>query len=356
MMKTSLIKFTMQQLMYGILLAGLSTLLLAGCDFISKDDDPLDGDPDQLYPVKIDGQWGYINGLGRISMNPRWDNAREFSDGMAAILVGTNWGYASLNPRGVAIRAQYQVAGRFSEGLAFVRGTGLDDQYGFINKSGDSVIPPQYELAQIFSEGLAAVRVDTRWGYINSLGEMIIDPRYSDARPFHEGLAAVEGLDGWVYINRTGDTVIKPNLTVQALGDFNDGVAPFETGEGWGYMNTRGEPVISPRFERAEAFSEGLAVVEVDDGFEFINRDGEIVVFGEFNEAQPFSEGMAAVRINNDWTFVSKATGRVAMERNFDGAEPFQGGIARIYIGSLEENPRIGYIDRAGEYVWYPMN
>ena len=94
----------------------------------------------------------------------------------------------------------------------------------------------------------------------------------------------------------------------------------------------------------------------MNERFEFVNRKGEIVVFGEFNEAQAFSEGMAAVRLNSDWTFVSKATGRVSMERAFDGAASFKGGLARIFFGNIEDNPRVGYIDRAGEYVWYPMN
>ena len=52
---------------------------------------------------------------------------------------------------------------------------------------------------------------------------------------------------------------------------------------------------------------------------------------------------------------MSKATGELAFGGEFDRAEDFVDGIARIYLGR-GENPRIGYVDRAGDYVWFPTH
>ena len=55
----------------------------------------------------------------------------------------------------VVIEPQFDDAEDFSEGLAQV---GKDGKWGFIDKSGKVVIEPQYDYVGDFSEGLAKVR------------------------------------------------------------------------------------------------------------------------------------------------------------------------------------------------------
>ena len=112
----------------------IGSLTLVGCDFFSENNTSLDGDPNQLYPVQIDGDWGYINGLGRITILPQYDRARDFSEGLAAVQLDAVWGFVSPEDGSVVVQPQYQVVGNFAEGLAFVQGTALDAQYGFIDR------------------------------------------------------------------------------------------------------------------------------------------------------------------------------------------------------------------------------
>jgi hypothetical protein len=46
-----------------------------------------------------DGKWGYIDTQGRFMVNPQFDDARPFSEGMAAVLIRDRqierWGYIS---------------------------------------------------------------------------------------------------------------------------------------------------------------------------------------------------------------------------------------------------------------------
>ena len=328
------------------LLLAFLVLALAGCDFLGGNDEPA---APRLYPVRIDGSWGYIGVSGRIAVVPRFEAAEDFSEGLGAVQIGGLWGYAGSGGN-VRIPPQYRVAGPFSEGLAAVRG---DAAYGYVDTKGTLVIDAQFDLAQPFSEDRAAVRIDGRWGFIDKSGALVIEPRFSDARSFSEGFAAVESVDGWVYIDRDGGVVIDPSFTIEVAGDFVDGLAPFATSDGWGYLDRDGGPAVAPRFEQAEPFAEGLAVVAEDGLFGFIDKSGAWAVTPQFREARPFSEGLAAVRLNSRWTFLDKASLRIGMERNFMRAEPFNGGIARIFNGR-EDDPDIGYIDRRGEYVWFP--
>jgi hypothetical protein len=66
---------------------------------------------------------------GKFIINPQFDSAWFFSDGLALVEVGKKWGY--------------------------------------IDKTGKFVINPQFDSADFFSDGLALVEVGKKWGYIH---------------------------------------------------------------------------------------------------------------------------------------------------------------------------------------------
>ena len=47
----------------------------------------------------------------------------------------------------------------------------VNGRWGFINKSGETVINPQFDKAGGFAAGLAPVRMG-RWGYVDASGKM----------------------------------------------------------------------------------------------------------------------------------------------------------------------------------------
>jgi len=66
---------------------------------------------------------------------------------------------------------RYQNVGSFSEGLAAVQvGTG---RWGFINQHKVMVIPARFQDAKDFKDGKAAVKLNGRWGFINKRGEWL---------------------------------------------------------------------------------------------------------------------------------------------------------------------------------------
>ena len=89
----------------------------------------------------------------------------------------------------------------FSEGLARVGKNDADEnwKYGYIDKSGEVVLPLEYDYAEYISEELfKVVEVDVygNWkaGYINKNGEVVVplELGYVDSeRSFVDGLMAV---------------------------------------------------------------------------------------------------------------------------------------------------------------------
>ena len=340
--------------------------LLAGCDFIgdlTSEDNEGSDDGIFLYPVRIDGDWGYIDENGRIRIEPDFNSAQGFSEGLARVREG---------------------------------------RVGYIGPDGEYVIEPRFDNGRPFQEGLAAVRVDGRWGYINTSGAFAINPQYIEARSFKDGRAFVltPGFD-WEYIDHSGSivrTLETPNLTdfETESNDFSDGLAlvyDFDTDQ-YGYMDEDGNMAIDFQYAEARAFREGMAAIKISDSWGFIDKKGNTVIspryieagnFGEglvpvrqntntwgyadkngnmviepqFEDAREFSEGRAPVIINGFWGFIDK-DGTQKGQADYDVVFPFEKGAAMIIIEKIDpdnENNRLenyGYVVRNGTYLWYP--
>lgn len=158
--------------------------------------------------------YGYIDKTGKMIVEPEFFEAREFSEGLAAVLTNDSaggvvvgeWGY--INKRGqLVIKPIFSEANSFSEGLAAVE-VGRKDvlyeesgetfrkvipgKWGYIDGTGKQVIPAQFELANSFSEGLAVVKVKDNCGYVNKIGKFVVQPQFSSCEDFAEGLAAIK--------------------------------------------------------------------------------------------------------------------------------------------------------------------
>ncbi|PYV71813.1 MAG: hypothetical protein DMG96_28035 [Acidobacteria bacterium] len=207
---------------------------------------------------------------------------------------------------------------------------------GFIDRTGQIVIPLCFDTVGEFSEGLARFERDGRWGYINSAGNIVIEPTFPWAEEFHEGVAHVQvtgtvlGYDGrWGYIDQTSKIVIPP-ISGRMLSD--------NSGE-------------------ESAFHDGLAMIEVEDKTipprkGFIDKSGKLVIPARFTYVYPFSEGLAAATEsesgNKGWGFIDKS-GNWAILPRFDWASSFQFGLAPV-----NRKNDCGYIDKRGDLVLRP--
>ena len=112
------------------------------------------------------------------------------------------------------IEPMFDRAFTFRDGLALIRvGSYKTGMYGYIDKKGEIGINPQFYGAHHFSEGLACVKdsKEGKWGYVNTKGEVVIGYLYDIPADFAGGLAKVRvgnyksGTNG--YIDKTGKWV-----------------------------------------------------------------------------------------------------------------------------------------------------
>lgn len=260
-----------------------------------------------FIPIKTkykNGEYGFniITQKGKRLFLSDYDYISIFKNGIALAVDGTQW--YTINMRGDASPLRVIPKGRwqFNEGLlpAFssaARGT------GFVNMSGDFVIPPIYRDASDFSFGLAPVRDEKTglWGYINHRNQLLIQFRYKYARPFSlDGIASVcRNEDNmWTFIDIDGSEISQREEGYYALDSFSNGLcAALEIrGDSWVYIDTSGNHYFKGRFKSIQPFSEGLAAVSEDGKkYGFINMKGEMVIHPKYFIAEPFRGGQTAV-------------------------------------------------------------
>ena len=294
-----------------------------------------------LHPIKIGDKYGYIDQTGRVVIQPQFDSARDFSEGMALIQMSKKYGF--IDKKGyLVIPPQFDDAGVFSEGLAIVK---IANKYGYICKSGQVIIPPQFNDGGIFSEGLVTVKIDNKYGYISKNGQLIIPPQFEESWGFSEGLAIVKIDNKYGYIGKSGLIVILPQF--DDAGVFSEGLASVKIDNKYGYINKSGQVVIPPQFDLAWQFKKGIAIVKIENKYGYISKNGQTLIPAQFNNAWYFSnEELARVSIDNKYGYINKS-GKLVIPAQFNEAHDFAEGLALVKIGEQER-----YIDKKGRFIY----
>ena len=134
-----------------------------------------------IVKVKQNGKYGYVDINGYNITDIKYDDAYDFSDGMAIVNIG-----GTPNKRG-----------RISGG-----------KFGYINKDGIEVIKVKYANATPFSDGLATVSEDTDWVVINKSGKKLIDKSFEQLGEYSEGRVAYCENAKYGYLDNNGNKII----------------------------------------------------------------------------------------------------------------------------------------------------
>lgn len=259
---------------------------------------------DGLAAIKVENKWGYIDKSGKIVIQPIYDYAWDFNEEIAHVQLRIN---SITKDAYIDKKGNIVIDFRNFNYLSFADGLAFDtDQNAFIDRKGNIVISrDSYTDAEEFSEGLVSIEIKDKWGFINKTGDTIIAPQFDWAGNFLEGLAPVR-FDKWNvkvalgkfkgedvisnaygYIDKSGKIVIKPQFIGHEppyddnlpVGNFSEGLAKVEDvfSHKWGYINRSGEIVIEPQFDEAGDFFDGVALVVTDDKEGYIDKTGKYI-------------------------------------------------------------------------------
>ena len=303
--------------------------------------------------------WGFIDRTGAFVIQPQFESALCFSDGLAAVLLHDRWGFIDKNGA-LVIDYQFEWVAEFSEGVAVVqrslkpaqpRTISLADlqtaRLTTITEVWDLTDTRNYEAQEqgefllidtvgkilmvfdpkkvevdidfaTFSQGLLCAYSPEKdaMGFVDKSGEFVIPATFSAAAPFSEGLARVavieDDMEKFAFIDKNGNLVIPPTFNTdfdfrrnssgfsEGLAAVSEGLNPTQTEESkFVYIDRTGKIVFATEFFYAGEFRDGLAVVYNDetDRWGFIDTTGKVVIPVQYPAANDFSEGLALVSI-----------------------------------------------------------
>ncbi len=280
--------------------------------------------------IERDGQWvsGFIDEAGDWAIAPDFsgygwslNETSLFSGGLAPIQAA-NKKMMFINKMGEPIcEPVYDKAYIFSEGRALVAKDGL---YGYVDEQGKQVIDCKYGVDRAFeensrfSQGLAAVRFDigeeginteNNFGYIDKSGEVVFKPEDYFANAFSEGFAMVKDRFDYYFINLNGEMPFE--LKTQVASKFSEGFCDIydEETECFGFIDTNGDWAIEPKFKSSLRFTEGLACVQRMGvkGHGYVNKKGAFVIPEQFEIALPFKNGLAYVKHKGQFGYINQS-------------------------------------------------
>lgn len=238
-----------------------------------------------------DGKHGCVDLEGKIVIEPQYDDAGDFSEGLAPVMKGKrttdNQGEESITNR----------------------------RWGYVDEQGKLVIPLQFEGAEKFSSGLACAHrpgsID--FEYIDHAGKVVLNASklvtgsaqfMSRGTSFQEGRLAinVDGRGGNVpysfHVDQSGK-LIGTQKDRRWVSSFSEGLAPFgrQYKEKIGFVDLAGKIAIEPTFDVVGEFHEGHCRVRIKDEWKFIDKQGAIKFTAggklAWNDAEDFHGGLA---------------------------------------------------------------
>jgi hypothetical protein len=235
-----------------------------------------------------------------------------------------------------------------------------NQKYGFINLSGDIIIPPIYSESHIrdynefyagpdspeegvFTCGLARVHDERGYGYVDYRGVEIIPCQYKWALPFNNGLAAVCGDDGkWGYIDTTGKVIVPLKYYLATM--HRDGVAFIakqkasnSSDELCALVDNHGNIITDFIYKGIIGwpfFSEGIKVVSTKDNKKIaIDTKGrKLFECPNMNYHYFYSEGLISCSRPNEYynDKLMDRTGKIVLNSQYSEIRPFQNGVTLV--------------------------
>ena len=130
---------------------------------------------EEYFLVLKNDKFGFLDLEGRLRISNRYDDARVFSEGLAAIKLREKWGFISKNEV-LAIQPYYDEISPLSNGLIIVK---EGDKYGIIDKIGNSIVNTQWSSIEILSTGNFRVfDSNGNAGLISYNGQFLLRPSF----------------------------------------------------------------------------------------------------------------------------------------------------------------------------------
>ena len=258
---------------------------------------------DAVYSVVIDEKNGYYM-------------AKDSND---------NWGYLNTTGNG-AIDFNYKSVGFFSQDMAPV--TDDKGKIYFINADGKKKYifskKIKFDYLGPMVDNILVVGKNGNYDYYDYNYNKLFGG-YSFAGNFNEGVAVVCKDSKWYLINEKGETLSDTyeDILVDSnkIACNNKRIIAIKNGAYY-ILNEEGKVVKKTDYEEMKVSGNGYLAYKKAGKWGFCTADGEEVIKPEYEDALSFNNGYAAICKDNKWGYI-KENGEIFIEPKFANAMSF---------------------------------
>lgn len=195
-----------------------------------------------LLPFFKDGLWGFMDEIGRIAIQPAYQSAMFFSEGLAAVKLQGMFGY-------VNVLGHMEIVQKFLDAESFCGKTAIvfHGGYSIIDKHGDFLLKHKYELLygiDPLGKTFAARRSnDQKLGIIDS-EDCIVWPFVFDDIEGSDECGWWKGSQGRRHVFRDAQGNEKRNFLFDEMSGFHENVAIVGNGGKYGVVDRNGNEVL----------------------------------------------------------------------------------------------------------------
>lgn len=320
-----------------------------------KFDDVISVYNDVLLSCVLNNVIQYYN----IKNGDMYDWIRLLKNDYIMVRVGGKRGY--INSSGdVVIPIIYDYAYAFYDDIARVV---LGEKMGCINRYGETIVPIIYDCVGIFRNGVVIVGLNGKYGCVNKAGDEVLAINYDYIR-YRENLIEVV-LNGKHGLFKIDGVEIVPTI-YDSIGKIEEGAIKVSIGGKWGYINMNGEEIIPVIYDVVEEFHNGAIKVSLDGEFWFLIKKGDDISQIRYRLLKDFNGQF------NEWAMVEKDGKKGFINTDGDEVVPCKYsriftedqrsccGLMRVSIGQFRSGMKWsagkwGYIDKTGNEAIHCM-
>jgi hypothetical protein len=293
-------------------------------------------------------KYGLVDTSGHVVLTPKYDNASDFSEGLAEVTKDGKAGYVDITGKEV-VPLIYDHDIRNHSFCGEIAVVCKDYKYGFVDKTGKELIAPQYDYCyNDYDDSCFVVRKEKIWSIVDNTGkEMMLPQQYDYIDSFENGFALVHKDDKTGMIDKTGKEIVLPGH-YDRIFNVSGGFAKVSEKGKIGFIDTTGREVVTPQYDYASDFSEGAAVVRKDGKWRLIDATGKEFAFvaNNYDEVASFSNGLAQVYKDGKCGLIDME-GREVLSPIYYSISEFKNGLSVVtYNGFVS-----GLINTKAEFV-----
>lgn len=239
------------------------------------------------YAIEIDNKIGVADLTGKEVIAPKYNKLfPEFEEGCPFYSIEKDGKFGWVDNTGkVLLPPIYEDYVTCPGKESFAVGKLSDNEYVFINKSGQHVFGKKYEYASSFEKGIAIIEEKGKFGLINATGKYMVQPAYDEIERIHENyvdlvLYAVTKDNNVAFMDKALKIITPFHFDVLKVENeeyfgASEGMIAVKKADKWGFMDITGKLVIPCIYDAVGLFSDGIADVTYNNEQIRINKKGE---------------------------------------------------------------------------------